>query len=154
MLGGFRFFPALPKNEACKACSSNISGICDNIQLSRKRQRAVAGKPDNDPPLSSPHVESATTASLRTSYCNVKRPNRATIGMQRFFPNFYLNKTRGCPPLGRNPLAKRWTIAGNRFSFRTSYRSGCLHSAILKQTYAQTPHYRFMPNIIQPLRPI
>ena len=34
-------------------------GIRDNIQLSRKRQRAVAGKPNNDPPLSSPHVEPA-----------------------------------------------------------------------------------------------
>lgn len=41
-------------------------GIRDNIQLSRKRQRAVAGKPNNDPSLSSPHVESAMTVSLKS----------------------------------------------------------------------------------------
>lgn len=55
-------------------------GIRDNIQLSRKRQRAVAGEPNNDPSLSSPHVESAMTVSLRTFYRNVKRTNRTTNG--------------------------------------------------------------------------
>lgn len=51
----------------------------DNIQLSRKRQRAVAGKPNNDPSLSSLHVESATAVSLRTSYSDAYRPNWAII---------------------------------------------------------------------------
>lgn len=73
-------FPALPELKPQTESSSNSGGIRDNIQLSRKRQRAVAGKPNNDPSLSSPHVESATTASLRTFYRNVKRPSRTTIG--------------------------------------------------------------------------
>lgn len=150
----FGFSPHFRNARPCKACSSNISGICDNIQLSQKRQRAVAGKPNNDPSLSSPHLESTTTASLATSYRNVKRPDRAAIGNADVHPNFHLNKTRGYPPLGRNPLAKRWPIAGFRFLFRTSYRSDCLQSGILKQANAQTSHHRFMPNIIQPLRPI
>lgn len=59
VLGGFRFFPALPELKPQTEGSSNSGGIRDNIQLSRKRQRAVAGKPNNDPPLSSPHVEPA-----------------------------------------------------------------------------------------------
>lgn len=74
------FSPHFRNTSACKACSSNISSIRDNIQLSRKRQRAVAGKPNNDPSLSPPHVESTATASLRTLYQNVKRTNRATSG--------------------------------------------------------------------------
>lgn len=74
------FFPHFRNMRPCKACSSYISSIRDNIQLSWKRQRAVAGKPNNDPSLSPPHVESTATASLRTSYRNVKRPNKATIG--------------------------------------------------------------------------
>lgn len=78
------FSPHFRNTRPCKACSSNISGIRDNIQLSRKRQRAVAGKPNNDPSLSSPHVESATTVSLRTSYRNAKQTNKATIGNAAF----------------------------------------------------------------------
>lgn len=74
------FSPHFRNMRPCKACSSYISGIRDNIQLSWKRQRAVAGKPNNDPSLSPPHVESTATVSLRTSYRNVKRPNKATIG--------------------------------------------------------------------------
>ena len=66
------FSPHFRNTRPCKACSSNISGIRDNIQLSRKHQRAVAGKPNNDPSLSPPHVESATTVSLRTSYRNIQ----------------------------------------------------------------------------------
>lgn len=84
----FDFSPHFRNTRPCKACSSNISGIRDNIQLSRKRQRAVIGKPNNDPSLSSPHVESTATASLRTSYRNVKRPNRATIGNAVVRPQF------------------------------------------------------------------
>ena len=57
-------------------------GIRDNIQLSWKRQRAVAGKPNNDPSLSPPHVESTATASLRTSYRNVKR--NTLVGTERY----------------------------------------------------------------------
>ena len=76
-LGGFGFFPALPKLRPFIVGSSINNGIRDNIQLSRKRQRAVAGNPNNDPSLSSPHVEFATTVSLRTSYRNVYQPNRA-----------------------------------------------------------------------------
>lgn len=73
------FSPHFRNTRPCKACSSNISSICGNIQLSQKRQRAVVGKPNNDPSLSPPHVESTATASLRTSYRNVKQPNKATI---------------------------------------------------------------------------
>ena len=116
------FSPHFRNTRPRKACSSNISGIRDNIQLSRKRQRAVVGKPDNDPSLSPPHVESTATASLRTSYRDVKQLNKATINNAAVRPQS-LYKTRGCPPLGRNPLAKLWPIAGFRFSFRTSYRS-------------------------------
>lgn len=64
------------------------NGFRDNIQLSRKHQRAVAGKPNNDPSLSSPHVESATTVSLRKSYRNVHQPNKATIAEARVRPQF------------------------------------------------------------------
>lgn len=80
VLGGFRFSPHFRITRPCKACSSNISGISDNIQLSRKRQRAVVGKPNNDPSLSPPHVESTATVSLGTSYRNAKQPNKATTG--------------------------------------------------------------------------
>lgn len=43
VLGDFRFFPRFRNTRPCKACSSNIGGIRDNIQLLRKHQRAVAG---------------------------------------------------------------------------------------------------------------
>lgn len=66
----FDFSPHFRNTKLCKACSSNISGICDNIQLSRKRQRAVVGKPNNDPSLSPPHVECTATASLNIFYSN------------------------------------------------------------------------------------
>lgn len=65
-------FPRTSKKTAPIVSSSNNGGIRDNIQLSRKHQRAVAGKPNNDPSLSPPHVESATTVSLRTSYRNIQ----------------------------------------------------------------------------------
>lgn len=84
VLGGFRFSPHFRNMRPCKACSSYISGIRDNIQLSRKRQRAVVGKPNNDPSLSPPHVESAATVSLGTSYRNAKQPSKATIGNAAF----------------------------------------------------------------------
>lgn len=77
VLGKFRFFPALPKYAVKTDCQKRKR---DNIQLSRKHQRAIAGKPNNDPSLSSPHVESATTVSLRPFYRNARRPNRATSG--------------------------------------------------------------------------
>lgn len=82
------FSPHFRNTRRCKACSSNISGVRDNIQLSRKRQRAVAGKPNSDPSLSPPHVESTATASLRTSYRNVKGSNKATIGDAAVRPHF------------------------------------------------------------------
>lgn len=63
----------------------------DNIQLSRKRQRAVAGNPDNDPSLSPPHVESAATVSLRISYRNFQRPRLRAIGSS---PAFTVNLDR------------------------------------------------------------
>ena len=75
----FDFCPHFRNTRPCKACSSNISSICGNIQLSQKRQRAVVGKPNNDPSLSPPHIESTATASLRISYRNFKQPNKATI---------------------------------------------------------------------------
>lgn len=75
---------------------SNNDDIRDNIQLSRKRQRAVAGKPNNDPSWSSPHVECTTTVSQRTFYRNVKRPNRATSG----------NAAVRLQPVRLHPLAK------------------------------------------------
>lgn len=84
VLGGFRFFPALPELMPQTESLSSSGGIRDNIQLSRKRQRAVVGKPNNDPSLSSPHVESATTVSLETSYRNAKQPSKATIGNAAF----------------------------------------------------------------------
>ena len=76
----FDFSPHFRNTRPCKARSSNNGGIRDNIQLSRKRQRAVVGKPNNDPSLSPPHVESTATASLKTSYRNVKQPNKTIIG--------------------------------------------------------------------------
>lgn len=82
------FSPHFRNTRHCKACSSNISGVRNNIQLSRKRQRAVAGKPNNDPSLSPPHVESTATASLRTSYRNVKGSNKETIGDAAVRPHF------------------------------------------------------------------
>ena len=68
----FDFSPHFRNARPCKACSSNISGICDNIQLSWKHQRAVVGKPNNDPSLSPPHVESTATASLRIIFRNIQ----------------------------------------------------------------------------------
>ena len=61
VLGGFRFFPALPELMPQTESSSNSGSIRDNIQLSWKRQKAVGGNPDNDPSLPLPDVESATT---------------------------------------------------------------------------------------------
>lgn len=78
------FSPHFRNTRPYKACSSNISSIRDNIQLSQKRQRAVVGKPNNDPSLSPPHVESAVTVSLETSYRNAKQPSKATIGSAAF----------------------------------------------------------------------
>ena len=46
------------------------------VETSKGRCR----KPNNDPSLSPPHVESTETASLGTSYRNVKQPNKAAIG--------------------------------------------------------------------------
>ena len=74
----FNFSPHFRKTRPCIACSSDNGGIRDNIQASLKRQRAIAGKPSNDPSLSSPHVESATTVSERF-YRNVQQPNKAMI---------------------------------------------------------------------------
>ena len=82
----FDFSPHFRNTRPCKAWSSNISGICDNIQLSQKHQSAAAGKPDNDPSWSSPHVECTKTVSLRTTYRNAKQPNKATIGNAAFRP--------------------------------------------------------------------
>lgn len=124
VLGGFSFFPSTSEMMTSHQGSINKDGIHDNIQLSRKHQRAVAGKPNNDPSWSSPHVECTTTVSLRASYRNAYQPIRALIRNDQKCkcrsPNLHQNKTRGCPPLGRNPLAKRWPIARLRFSFRTS----------------------------------
>ena len=71
------FFPSTSEMMTSHQGSINKDGIHDNIQLSRKHQRAVAGKPNNDPSWSSPHVECTTTVSLRTSYPNAYQPNRA-----------------------------------------------------------------------------
>lgn len=101
---------------ATKAASATTSS-------SRGTSKGRCRKPNKDLSLSPPHVESTATVSLRTSYRNVKRSNKATICNAVVHPKFNLNKTRGCPPLERNPLAKRWPTAGLRFSFRTSYRS-------------------------------
>lgn len=68
------FSPHFRNTRPYKACSSNISSIRDNIQFSRKRQRAVVGKPNNDPSLSSAHVESTTTVSLRIFSQNAQWP--------------------------------------------------------------------------------
>lgn len=77
VLGGFRFFPSTSEMMTSHQGSINKDGIHDNIQLSRKHQRAVAEKPNNDPSWSSSHVECTTTESLRTSYRNAYQPNRA-----------------------------------------------------------------------------
>lgn len=88
VLGGSRFSPHFRKARPCIACSSNNGGTRDNIQAPLKRQRAIAGKPSNDPSLSSPHVESATTVSLRESYRNVQEPSRAMIRNADVRPQF------------------------------------------------------------------
>ena len=78
------FSPHFRKTRLCIVSKSVNRSIRDNIQLSRKRQRAVVGKPNNDPSLSPPHVESAATVSLETSYRNAKQPSKATIGNAAF----------------------------------------------------------------------
>ena len=80
----FDFSPHFRKTRLCIVSKSVNRSIRDNIQLSRKRQRAVVGKPNNDPSLSPPHVESAATVSLETSYRNAKQPSKATIGNAAF----------------------------------------------------------------------
>lgn len=92
----FSIFPRTSGITASYREPSNNDDIRDNIQLSRKRQRAVAGKPNNDPSWSSPHVECTTTVSQRTFYRNVKRPNRATSG----------NAAVRLQPVRLHPLAK------------------------------------------------
>lgn len=72
------FFPALPENEALHHVFLQKNGFRDNIQLSRIRQRAVVGKPNNDPSLSPPHVESATTVLLGTFYNNARQYTAST----------------------------------------------------------------------------
>ena len=88
VLGGFRFFPSTSEMMTSHQGSVNKDGIHNNIQLSRKHQRAVAGKPNNDPSWSSPHVEYTTTVSLRTSYRNFQRPRLRTTGSS---PAFTIN---------------------------------------------------------------
>lgn len=66
VLGGSGICRILWELQAQIESPRSNEGIRDNIQLSRKRQRAVAGKPNNDPSLSSPHVESAITVSLKS----------------------------------------------------------------------------------------
>lgn len=117
------FFPALPENAALHRELKRKSQHPRQLDVVAETSKGHCRKPNNDPSLSSPHVESAMTASLRTFYRHVKQPNKETIGNAVVHPKFHLNKTRGCPPLERNPLAKRWPIAGFHFSFRTSYRS-------------------------------
>lgn len=73
----FSIFSSTSEMMTSHQGSINKDGIRDNIQLSRKHQRAVAGKPNNDPSWSSPHVECTTTVSLRKSYRNAYQPNRA-----------------------------------------------------------------------------
>lgn len=80
--------------------SINKDGIHSNIQLSRKHQRAVAGKPNNDPSWSSPHVDSTTTVSLRTSYRNFQRPRLRTAGSS---PAIAINLDRKPRILGDEP---------------------------------------------------
>ena len=121
--GCARRFPIFPRTSGKHGLHREVKHkkvIRDNWMLSRKHQRAVAGKPNNDPSLSPPHVESTATASLRTFYRNIKQPNKATIGNAVVHPKFHLNKTRGCPPLERNPLAKRWPIAGFHLGHHTA----------------------------------
>lgn len=84
-------FPRTSGITASNREPSNNDDIRDNIQLSRKRQRAVAGNPDNDPSLSPPHVESAATASLRICYRNFQRPRLRAIGSS---PAFTVNLDR------------------------------------------------------------
>ena len=123
VLGDFRFFPALPENAALHRELKRQSQHPRQHPVVAETSKGRCRKPNNDPSLSPPHLESTATVSLKTSYRNFKRPNKATIDNAVVHPNFHLNKTRGCPPFGRNPLAKRWPITGFHFSFRTSYRS-------------------------------
>ena len=88
VLCSFRFSPHFRKTMPCITNSSDNGGNRDNIQASLKRQRAIAGKPSNDPSLSSPHVESTTTVSLRESYRNVQEPSRAMIRNADVRPQF------------------------------------------------------------------
>ena len=84
-------FPSTSEMMTSHQGSINKDGIHDNIQLSRKHQRAVAGKPNNDPSWSSPHVECTTTVSLRTSYRNFQRARLRTTGSS---PAFTINLDR------------------------------------------------------------
>lgn len=97
VLGGFRFFPSTSEMMTSHQGSVNKDGIHNNIQLSRKHQRAVAGKPNNDPSWSSPHVEYTTTVSLRRSYRNFQRPRLRTTGSS---PAFTINLDRKPRVLG------------------------------------------------------
>ena len=111
----FPIFPALPELMPQTESSNNSGSIRDNIKLSRKRQRAVAGNPDNDPSLSPPHVESATTVSLRTSYRNAKQPNKATTGNAAVQYQFQSKLNQGMPSVRKEPPCK--TMAYSRSSF-------------------------------------
>lgn len=104
VLGSFRFFPSTSEMMTSHQGSINKDGIHNNIQLSRKHQRAVAGYPDNDPSLSPPHVESAATASLRISYRNFQRPRLRTTGSS---PAFTINLDRKPRVLGDAPSILR-----------------------------------------------
>lgn len=97
-------FPRTSGITASNREPSNNDDIRDNIQLSRKHQRAVAGKPNNDPSWSSSHVEYTTTVSLRTSYRNFQRPRLRTTGSS---PALTINLDRKPRVLGDAPSILR-----------------------------------------------
>ena len=81
--GCARLFPIFPRTSGKRGPASCFletkNGFRDNIQASLKRQRAIAGKPSNNPSLSPPHAESTATASVRAYYSNIQHPRSSEM---------------------------------------------------------------------------
>lgn len=76
----FSIFPRTSGKRGPSSCFLAKIRLPRQHPVVAKTSKGRCRKPDNDPSLSPPHVESAATASLKASYRNVKQPDKATIG--------------------------------------------------------------------------
>lgn len=118
MLGGFEFCRILPYSDSGSAGKirdlstrprSHTSATCGFVA----KNRVVLGGLQFFPAL----------PELRLW---IESPSdndgiRDNIQLSRTYRNAHLNKTRGCPPFGRNPLVKRQPTVGFRFLFTQAY---------------------------------